>query len=520
MQEKADKECACNVLKSYGHNVNLNDGLDGIDDESDDDASEDEEEGEDGYRPGGYHPVNIGDRFNNNRYIVVEKLGWGHFSTVWMCYDRKKSTPDDPFFVAMKVQKSANHYRDAALDEVELLRNVSDAIVSSRAIKEYGNSSYDPHIINLYDHFEHVGPHGKHVCMVFEMLGENLLKIIKKYDYRGIPIDIVKNFTRQICRALDFMHRHCQIIHTDLKPENILIGIAPRPADLEKVAALVAGAVPVTSPSNKNGHKVQKKKKTGPTAVADKDREKEKDAVLAEVVDGMEKMALQSDMTAEQRKKLKKRLKKKRSLQNKKDTKKIQGKRKARSKLSPVKRNLESSIEKTQANIEMLLMERDSVRISEAGLSSAVLTLGKGLKQENEFDEDQVDLKSEDEAVGDLTQTSPKSAVKSATVSGVITKEIPQQQHRQRHVEDVLQDQTDIGVCKILRPSVFMHSNFDARRDSFVDFQQMVKDVPTLSCKYDQVETIPKSSFLAPQDIFAASIPLVCCRTSCQFSFF
>jgi hypothetical protein len=48
--------------------------------------TEDEEDLED-YRPGGYHPVSIGDTFNHDRYIVVRKLGWGHFSTVWLAKD-------------------------------------------------------------------------------------------------------------------------------------------------------------------------------------------------------------------------------------------------------------------------------------------------------------------------------------------------------------------------------------------------------------------------------------------------
>uniref|UniRef100_A0A915LCZ0 non-specific serine/threonine protein kinase n=1 Tax=Meloidogyne javanica TaxID=6303 RepID=A0A915LCZ0_MELJA len=37
------------------------------------------------YRRGGYHPVRIGDVFKNGRYHVIRKLGWGHFSTVWLC---------------------------------------------------------------------------------------------------------------------------------------------------------------------------------------------------------------------------------------------------------------------------------------------------------------------------------------------------------------------------------------------------------------------------------------------------
>lgn len=50
--------------------------------------TEDEEDWED-YVKGGYHPVKIGDSFSDGRYIVVRKLGWGHFSTVWLAQDAK-----------------------------------------------------------------------------------------------------------------------------------------------------------------------------------------------------------------------------------------------------------------------------------------------------------------------------------------------------------------------------------------------------------------------------------------------
>ena len=50
--------------------------------------TEDEEDWED-YCKGGYHPVHIGDPFSDSRYIVVRKLGWGHFSTVWLARDNK-----------------------------------------------------------------------------------------------------------------------------------------------------------------------------------------------------------------------------------------------------------------------------------------------------------------------------------------------------------------------------------------------------------------------------------------------
>lgn len=57
------------------------------------------------------------------RYVIVQKLGWGHFSTVWLARDTMYNT-----YVALKVQKSASHYQEAAYDEVEILD-----VVSSRA---------------------------------------------------------------------------------------------------------------------------------------------------------------------------------------------------------------------------------------------------------------------------------------------------------------------------------------------------------------------------------------------------
>ena len=189
-----------------------------------------DEEGAKDYRPGGYHPVALGDLFLN-RYLVVQKLGWGHFSTVWLCKDQVHDT-----YVALKVQKSATNYTEAAYDEIEILMKIS----SNTGREEWVMSvkAQEPHLTNeevvrdrcyvvqILNSFVHLGPNGKHVCMVFEVLGVNLLEIIKQYNYKGIPMPICRVISRQVLMGLDYMHRLCGIIHTDLKPENVLVQLS------------------------------------------------------------------------------------------------------------------------------------------------------------------------------------------------------------------------------------------------------------------------------------------------------
>ncbi|ALC41381.1 SRPK [Drosophila busckii] len=177
-------------------------------DESEMNSENEEQELKEDYCKGGYHPVNIGDLFQG-RYHVIRKLGWGHFSTVWLCWDLQETR-----YVAIKIVKSAQHFAETAKDEIKILRTVRETDPSNPRRQK---------TVQMLDDFKITGVNGTHICMVFEVLGDNLLKLIRKSNYRGIPLDNVKTITRQVLEGLDYLHGNCKIIHTDIKPENVLL---------------------------------------------------------------------------------------------------------------------------------------------------------------------------------------------------------------------------------------------------------------------------------------------------------
>ena len=50
----------------------------------------------------------------------------------------------------------------------------------------------------LLDDFKISGVNGTHVCMVFEVLGHNLLKFIIRNNYQGMPLQNVKIMMKQV----------------------------------------------------------------------------------------------------------------------------------------------------------------------------------------------------------------------------------------------------------------------------------------------------------------------------------
>ncbi|OBZ75411.1 Serine/threonine-protein kinase SRPK [Grifola frondosa] len=154
------------------------------------------------YTQGGYHPVSLGDIFQD-RYKVVRKLGWGGYSTVWS--DRH---------VAVKIL-TAEASASRKLHELQFLQHIRD---HNRGHRGYSR------VVQLLDNFHHAGPHGSHLCIVSEVLGESVQWLCTKYEQNILPVPIIKQITRQVLWGLDYLHS-CNIIHTDLKADNFLLEI-------------------------------------------------------------------------------------------------------------------------------------------------------------------------------------------------------------------------------------------------------------------------------------------------------
>ncbi|KAM6998331.1 SRSF protein kinase 1 isoform 2-T2 [Passerculus sandwichensis] len=218
-------------------------------------SDDDEQEDPNDYCKGGYHLVKIGDLFNG-RYHVIRKLGWGHFSTVWLAWDIQGRR-----FVAMKVVKSAEHYTETALDEIKLLKSVRSSDP---------NDPSKERVVQLLDDFKISGVNGSHICMVFEVLGHHLLKWIIKSNYQGLPLPCVKKIIKQVLQGLDYLHTKCRIIHTDIKPENILLCVndqyirrlAAEATEWQRSGAPPpSGSAVSTAPQPKPADKMSKNKK-------------------------------------------------------------------------------------------------------------------------------------------------------------------------------------------------------------------------------------------------------------------
>jgi dual specificity tyrosine-phosphorylation-regulated kinase 1 len=157
-----------------------------------------------GYDDDNFDYIIIPQELFANRYTLGKRIGKGSFGQVVSAYDNT-----DNCEVAIKIIKSKRPFFNQAQTEKELLTLIAQT-----------NGTADHNLVELLDHFVY----RDHQCLVFELLSSNLYDLLKNTKFRGVSLNLIRKFSRQILKALEFLAQpHIDIVHCDLKPENILL---------------------------------------------------------------------------------------------------------------------------------------------------------------------------------------------------------------------------------------------------------------------------------------------------------
>jgi serine/threonine-protein kinase SRPK3 len=149
-----------------------------------------------GYQPGGYHPVHLGDTFQDGRYTVINKLGYGTYSTVWLVRDEAQGS-----FASLKILR-ADASEHSSGTELDVLRcSAAGAGDGKRFVLQY------------IDSFVHQGPNGEHLCVVTEVSGPNLVAILFEITpHNTIPVEVARSYVGQVAQGVEYLHS-CGIVH-------------------------------------------------------------------------------------------------------------------------------------------------------------------------------------------------------------------------------------------------------------------------------------------------------------------
>jgi len=136
--------------------------------------------------------------------------------------------------VAIKIIRSKSAYFKQGCIEISVLKKIHT-----------GEKGIGHHLVNLKHFFQH----GKHLCLVFELLSYNLYELLTISHFQGVTLNLVRKFGKQALEALDYLSSPgVTVVHGDIKPENILLvsskHSAIKIADFGSASVLEADVVP------------------------------------------------------------------------------------------------------------------------------------------------------------------------------------------------------------------------------------------------------------------------------------
>jgi serine/threonine-protein kinase SRPK3 len=145
------------------------------------------------YQPGGYHPVMIDDLLHN-RYRIVDKLGYGGYSTIWLARDETAKR-----YVAVKIGISSP---SLPRREIEVLRALHSSRSSSHAPAGSDMNACTA-LPSILDAFDIHGPNGTHTCYMLTPAQGSL----KEASFsRLFPIQVARALAAKLATAVAFVY--------------------------------------------------------------------------------------------------------------------------------------------------------------------------------------------------------------------------------------------------------------------------------------------------------------------------
>jgi serine/threonine-protein kinase SRPK3 len=152
------------------------------------------------YKPGGSHPLAIGQIVGGGRFQIVHKLGSGGMATAWLVRNLVSDATDGSGLFCLKVVR-ADHSPMCAEDAAEVA--IPKALAAA-------NAELRKHLLVATESFIEVGPNGSHLCTISDVGGPSLSsmhecpgRVIGNRRLRG---EHSRNVARQVTEFVCGMH--------------------------------------------------------------------------------------------------------------------------------------------------------------------------------------------------------------------------------------------------------------------------------------------------------------------------